>query len=356
MTDALFTPTRLGEIAIANRTVMAPLTRNRAPDLLPTDLMVDYYRQRASAGLIVTEGTQISPIAQGYAWTPGIYTAEQVAGWRKIVEAVHGAGGKIVPQLWHVGRISHPSILNGADPVGPSAISAASKTFDGTGFIETTTPRALEIDEIAGILADYAQAAQNAKDAGFDGVEIHAANGYLIDQFLRDTSNTRTDAYGGPIANRVRFLTEVVDAVIGVWGPGRVGIRISPYANANNVGIDSDTQALFGAVIAELNKRPLAFVHMVEGATGGAREWPEGALEALRDQISAPYIANNGYTREMALEAVAAGTADAVAFGRPFIANPDLPARLAANAALNPLRPEFLYGGGAEGYTDYPTL
>jgi N-ethylmaleimide reductase len=356
MTDALFTPTRLGEIAIANRTVMAPLTRNRAPDLLPTDLMVDYYRQRASAGLIVTEGTQISPMAQGYAWTPGIYSAEQVAGWRKIVEAVHGAGGKIVPQLWHVGRISHPSILNGADPVGPSAISAASKTFDGTGFIETTTPRALEIDEIAGILADYAQAAQNAKDAGFDGVEIHAANGYLIDQFLRDTSNTRTDAYGGPIANRVRFLTEVVDAVIGVWGPGRVGIRISPYANANNVGIDSDTQALFGAVIAELNKRPLAFVHMVEGATGGAREWPEGALEALRDQISAPYIANNGYTREMALEAVAAGTADAVAFGRPFIANPDLPARLAANAALNPLRPEFLYGGGAEGYTDYPTL
>lgn len=356
MTEALFTPTRLGQIEIANRTVMAPLTRNRAPDLRPTDLMVEYYRQRASAGLIVTEGTQISPMAQGYAWTPGIYSDEQVAGWRKIVDAVHDAGGKIVPQLWHVGRISHPSLLGGADPVGPSAISAGSKTFDGTGFVETTTPRALTLEEIPGILADYAKAAQNAKDAGFDGVEIHAANGYLIDQFLRDTSNKRTDAYGGPIANRVRFLTEVVDAVVGVWGPGRVGIRISPYSNANNVGLDSDTQALFGAVIAELNKRPLAFVHMVEGATGGPRDWPEGALEALRDQIAAPYIANNGYTREMALQAVADGTADAVAFGRAFIANPDLPARLETGAELNPLRAALLYGGGAEGYTDYPTL
>jgi len=356
MTDTLFSPGRLGAIEIANRLVMAPLTRNRAPERVPTDLMVDYYRQRASAGLIITEGTQISPVAQGYAWTPGIHTEEQVAGWRKIVDAVHAEGGKIVPQIWHVGRISHPTIIDGATPVAPSALSAGAKTFDGTGFVETTLPRAMTEEDIAQTLADYAHAAECAKAAGFDGVEIHAANGYLIDQFLRDTSNQRTDGYGGPIANRVRFLSEVVDAVVGVWGPGRVGVRISPYSNANNIGLDSDTPALFGAAIDALNARPLAFVHMVEGATGGPRDWPTGALESLRNRIAAPYIANNGYNRAMALEAIAGGTADAVAFGRAFIANPDLPARLMRDAPLNPLRPALLYGGGAEGYTDYPAL
>ena len=357
MTDTLFSPGRYGAIEVANRLVMAPLTRNRAPEREPTDLMVEYYRQRASAGLIVTEGTQISAQGQGYAWTPGIHTEEQVAGWRKIVDAVHAEGGKIVPQLWHVGRVSHSSIIEGGlQPVSASALSAHAKTFDGTQFTETETPRAMTEEDIAQTLADYAHAATCAKDAGFDGIEIHGANGYLIDQFLRDTSSTRTDGYGGSIENRVRFLTEVVDAVIGVWGPDRVGIRISPFSNANNIGLDSDTPSLFGAVVEALNARPLAFVHMVEGATGGPREWPAGELEALRDKIAAPYIANNGYSREMALSAVADGKADGVAFGRAYVANPDLTARLKRDAPLNPLRTNLLYGGGAEGYTDYPAL
>lgn len=355
MTDTLFTPTTLGAIEIANRFVMAPLTRNRAPDLVPTDLTVEYYRQRAGAGLIVSEGTQISPMGQGYAWTPGIYNDAQVAGWRKVTDAVHGAGGKIVAQLWHVGRISVPQLLDGRDPVAPSAISAEAKTFDGAGFVATTTPHALTAEEIAGTVEDYRKAAANAKAAGFDGVEIHAANGYLIDQFLRDSANTRDDAYGGSIENRTRFLREVVEAVTGVWGPGCVGIRLSPWSNANNVGIDSDTPALFGAVAAFLNTQEMAFVHIVEGQTGGAREWPEGGIEALRDQLSAPYIANNGYSKEMAEQALADGAA-AVAFGRLFIANPDLPERFAKGAGLNALQADKLYGGGAEGYTDYPAL
>lgn len=355
MSDTLFSPTALGQIEIANRLVMAPLTRNRAFDLVPTDLMVEYYRQRASAGLIVSEGTQISPMGQGYAWTPGIYSPEQVAGWKKVTQAVHDAGGKMVAQIWHVGRISHPVLLGGADPVAPSAIAAGAKTFDGTGFVDTPTPRALKIEEIPALLQDYAHAARCAKEAGFDGVEIHAANGYLIDQFLRDTSNHRQDAYGGSIENRTRLLREVVETVVGVWGPGRVGIRISPWSNANNVGIDSNTDALFGAVVDILNTQPLAFVHVVEGQTGGPRDYPEASLNALRAKIKAPYVANNGYSRELADQALAAG-ATAVAFGRAFIANPDLPRRLQEGSALNPLDADHLYGGGAEGYTDYPTL
>ncbi|MBN2740173.1 MAG: alkene reductase [Rhodobacteraceae bacterium] len=355
MTDMLFTPTTLGQIEIANRFVMAPLTRNRAPALTPTDLTVEYYRQRATAGLIISEGTQISPMGQGYAWTPGIYNDEQVAGWRKVTDAVHGAGSKIVAQIWHVGRISVPQLLDGRDPVAPSAIAAGAKTFDGTGFVETPVPHALTLDEIAATVADYRNAAECAKAAGFDGVEIHAANGYLIDQFLRDTSNTRTDSYGGSIENRMRFLREVVETVTDVWGPGRVGIRLSPWSNANNVGISSDTPELFGAVVDFLNTQDLAFVHLIEGQTGGARDWPEGAIETLRDRITAPYIANNGYSHEMAEAALAEGAA-AVAFGRLFIANPDLPQRFKTGAALNPLDGDHLYGGGAEGYTDYPTL
>ena len=356
MSDTLFSPGRLGRIEIANRIIMAPLTRNRAFELVPTDLMVEYYRQRASAGLIVTEGTQISPMGQGYAWTPGIHTPEQVKGWRKITEAVHAAGGKIVAQLWHVGRISHPSLLNGAQPVAPSAISAEAKTFDGKGFVETVEPRALRENEIPGIMADYAHAARCADEAGFDGVEIHAANGYLIDQFLRDTANTRTDDYGGTIANRVRFLREVLAAVTGAIGADRTGIRLSPWSNANNIGIDSDTPALFAAVAEALNAHDLAFVHVVEGQTGGPRDWPAGGIEAFRAALKAPYIANNGYTRDTAVSAVATGAAYAVAFGKAFIANPDLPARLKADAPLNPPRQALFYGGGAEGYTDYPTL
>lgn len=357
MSDTLFSPGRLGRIEIANRIVMAPLTRNRAFDRVPTDLMVEYYRQRASAGLIVTEGTQISPVGQGYAWTPGIHTPEQVAGWRKVTGAVHAAGGKIVCQIWHVGRISLPAIIEGGlTPVAPSAISAHSKTFDGHSFAETGVPHALTIPEIQATLADYAHAAKCAVEAGFDGVEIHAANGYLIDQFLRDTSNTRTDAYGGSIANRVRFLREVVETVTAAIGADRTGIRLSPWSNANNVGIDSDTPALFAAVAEVLNAHDLAFVHVVEGQTGGPRDYPEEKLAAFRAALTAPYVANNGYTRDLAVSAVASGTAYAVAYGRAFISNPDLPARLRADAPLTPPRKEFFYGGGAEGYTDYPTL
>ncbi|RWR09364.1 alkene reductase [Paenirhodobacter populi] len=356
MTDTLFTPGRLGRIEIANRILMAPLTRNRAFDLIPNDLMVEYYRQRATAGLIVSEGTQISPTGQGYAWTPGIYSPEQVTGWKKVTAAVHDAGGKIACQLWHVGRISHPSIIDGRTPVAPSALSAHAKTFDGKGFVETSVPHALTLEEIPGVLAEYAHAAKCAIEAGFDGVEIHAANGYLIDQFLRDTSNKRTDAYGGPIAHRVRFLAEVVDTVAGTIGAERTGIRLSPWSNANNVGLDSDTPALFAAVAGALNAHNLAFVHVVEGQTGGPRDYPEAELKAFRAAIKAPYVANNGYDRDMAISAVASGDAYAVAFGRPFIANPDLPERLKTDAPLNDLRKDYFYGGGETGYTDYPFL
>jgi len=356
MTDMLFSPGQLGEISIANRVVMAPLTRNRAPDRMVTDLTVAYYRQRASAGLIITEGTQISPVAQGYAFTPGIHTEAQAAAWAKVTAAVHEAGGKIVAQLWHVGRVSHESIIDGATPLAPSALSAASKTFDGKGFVETGMPREMTEEDIERSFLDYGHAAQLARQAGFDGVEVHAANGYLIDQFLRDTANKRQDGWGGAIENRIRFLAGAVDACVAVWGEGRVGVRLSPWSNANNVGIDSNTPALFGAAIAALNDRPLAYVHMVEGQTGGPRDWPAGELEALRAAIRAPYIANNGYDRASALAAVAAGAATAVAFGKPFIANPDLVARLKKGAEWNPLRLALMYGGGAEGYTDYPFL
>lgn len=287
MTEKLFTPIAVGDLTLKNRVVMAPLTRNRAEPEgdLPTDLTVEYYRQRAGAGLIVTEGSQISPEGKGYAWTPGIHSEAQVAGWRKVTDAVHARGGHIAIQLWHVGRISHTSLLDGQKPVAPSALAAASRTFDGTGFVATSEPRALETDEIARVVEDYRKAARNAKAAGFDAVEIHAANGYLIDQFLRDTSNKRTDAYGGSQENRVRFLEEVVGAVVAEMGPGRTGIRFSPFSNANDVGIDSDTVGLFSRAIDVLNRHGIAFLHMVEGQTGGAREWPEGALETLRERF-----------------------------------------------------------------------
>jgi N-ethylmaleimide reductase len=359
MTDALFSPIKFGAFSLKNRVVMAPLTRNRArhSDDTPHALHVEYYSQRAGAGLLITEGTQISPQGKGYAFTPGIYSDAQVAGWKKVTEAVHAKGGKIAAQIWHVGRISHTSLQpGGAAPVAPSAIGSGSKTFDGTGFVETSLPHALTVEEIAAVVEDYRHAARNAQAAGFDGVEIHAANGYLIDQFLRDTSNTRTDAYGGPIANRVRFLKEVVEAVTGVLGAGRVGVRLSPFSNANNVGIDSDTPALFAAAIDVLNDAGVAFLHMVEGQTGGPRDWPAGALESLRDRFKGAYMANNGYTRAAAVAAVASGHVELVAFGRLYISNPDLAERLAVDAALNPLPTTGLYGGGAEGYTDYPRM
>ncbi len=353
MTEKLFTPLKAGAIEMRNRIVMAPLTRNRARNDTPGPLQAEYYAQRAGAGLIVTEGTPISPTAKGYADTPGIWTDEQVAQWQKVTKAVHDKGGRIVTQIWHVGRVSHESLVGGK-PVAPSAITAKSRTFVGGEFLPTSDPRALDASEIPGILEDYARAARNALRAGFDGVEIHAANGYLIDQFLRDTSNKRTDGYGGPVANRVRFLREVVGAVAGEIGAERTGIRISPWSNANDVGIDSDTPALFAAVIDALNAAGVAFVHVVEGQTGGARDWPDGGIEALRDRFKGVWIANNGYSRETAIEAVDSGAADAVAFGKLYISNPDLAERLEADLPLNPLPVQGLYGGGAEFYTDYP--
>jgi len=355
----LFTPARFGALELANRVVMAPLTRNRADAETdsPTDLAATYYAQRASAGLIISEASQIMPEGKGYAWTPGIYAPGQIAGWKKVTDAVHAKGGKIVLQMWHVGRISHSSLQpGGAAPQAPSAIAAASKTFDGKGFVDTSTPRALELDEIPGLVATYAQAAKNAREAGFDGVEIHAANGYLIDQFLRDGANKRTDAYGGTIENRARLLFEVVEAVTAAIGVDRTGIRLSPLSPANGIS-DSDPMAVFAHVIKGLNRYDLAYLHMVEGPTGGERDAETDAKMAeLRKLYAGNYIANNGYTRAMAIEAVESGAADAVAFGRPFIANPDLVARLAADAPLNEGNRATYYGGGAEGYTDYPTL
>ena len=360
MTDiSLFSPLRAGAIQMANRVVMAPLTRNRArpEDDSPHGLHVVYYRQRATAGLIITEATQISPEGKGYAWTPGIYSAAQVTGWRAVTDAVHAAGGRIVLQLWHVGRVSHTSLQEGGKaPVAPSAIAAGTKTFDGTGFVDTSVPRALEIGEMPRIVADYAHATRNARAAGFDGVEIHAANGYLIHQFLADGSNHRTDAYGGSVGNRTRLLAEVVAAVVGEWDADHVGIRLSPFSNANGVS-DSDPMTTFAAAIDIVQGAGLAYLHMVEGQTGGSRDLPAGQdIAALRARFTGVYIANNGYDRKMAMEAVAQGRADAVAFGVPFIANPDLAERLRRDAPLAQADRATFYGGGAEGYTDYPMM
>ncbi|MDB5643911.1 MAG: alkene reductase [Hyphomicrobiales bacterium] len=356
-TDAsvLFSPFRMGSLDLPNRIVMAPLTRNRAtPEALaPRALNVEYYRQRASAGLIITEATQISQQGQGYILTPGIYTDEQVAGWRHVTDAVHEAGGRIALQLWHVGRISHVSLQpGGAAPVAPSAIQAKTKTYLAHGFDDVSMPRALELDEIAGVVRDYATAAANAKRAGFDAVEIHGANGYLIDQFLRDNSNHRTDAYGGSIENRARFAIEVVKAVLESWEPGRVGIRISPVGASNDIS-DSNPQPLFDYVAEQMSALKLAFLHVNEGA---APNGPAFDFGSLRRRFSGAYMANYDYTRERAAEAIGAGRADLVAFGKLFIANPDLVARFKANAALNEPDQKTFYGGDERGYTDYPAL
>jgi N-ethylmaleimide reductase len=355
----LFSPIEVGDWSLPNRIAMAPLTRNRAlPDGdIPHALMAECYAQRADAGLLITEASQISPEGKGYAWTPGVHSDAQVEGWRLVTDAVHARAGRIVIQLWHVGRVSHVGLQPGGQaPVAPSAIAAKSQTFDGTGFVPTSEPRALETAEIARVVADYAHAARQAQRAGFDGVEVHAANGYLIDQFLRDGSNRRTDAYGGPIANRVRFLAEVLEAVTGVWSPGRVGVRFSPFSNANDVA-DSDPQASFAEAVRVADGFGLAYVHFIEGQTGGARDLPPGAdLGALRRLFRGAYMANNGYDRSLALDTVDAGRADLVAFGKPYIANPDLVTRLRRGAALNQPDRATFYGGGATGYTDYPTL
>jgi len=354
----LFSPFELGGLHLDNRLVMAPLTRARADKktLAPTELNARYYAQRVSAGLIISEATQISQQGQGYAWTPGIYSEAQIEGWRKVTSEVHRAGGKIFIQLWHVGRVSHVSLQpNGSAPVAPSAVASQSKIFIETGFAETSQPRALTLEEIPGVIANYRQAAENAKAAGFDGVEIHGANGYLIDQFLKDGTNKRTDRYGGPVVNRIRFALEVTDAILTVWGSGRVGIRLSPVSPANNI-TDSDPAALFFPLVAELSARKLAYIHVIEGATGGLRDNVAFDFAALRRAFNGAYIANNGYTRALAIDTLRRGDADLIAFGKAFIANPDLVERLRRDAPLNAPKVETFYGGTDEGYTDYPAL
>ena len=354
----LFEPYKLGDLTLPNRIVMAPLTRNRAAaGNVATELTAQYYAQRASAGLLITEASQISPEGQGYQDTPGIYSPEQIAAWKKVTTAVHEAGGRIFLQAWHVGRISHTSLQPGGKaPVAPSAIRANSKTYVNNGFAEVSEPRALELSEIPAVVESYRVAAANTIAAGFDGIEIHAANGYLLDQFLRDGANKRTDAYGGSIENRARLLLEVIAAVIKEIGAARVGLRLSPVSPANDLA-DSDPQALFNYVIEQLEKLKPVYIHVVEGATGGPRDVaPEFDFEALRQRYSGTWMVNNGYDKALAERALAEGKADLVAFGRPFISNPDLVERLRRNAPLNELDGSTLYGGGAHGYTDYPTL
>src|SRR5512143_2990199 len=354
----LFDPIRVGELDLGNRIIMAPLTRNRAaPGRVPSDLAVEYYRQRASAGLIITEGSQVSPEGQGYVDTPGIYSAEQVVGWRRVTDAVHAERGRIVVQLWHVGRISHVSLQpNGLAPVSSTARRAATKTFTKDGFVPVSAPRALRTDEIPALVASYRDAARAAMAAGFDGVEIHGANGYLIEQFLRDSINDRRDAYGGSIENRARLLLEVMQAIVAEIGGCRTGLRLSPVTPSNDAGPDSDPQALYDYALAQLAPLRLAFVEVVEGQTAGARDFAPFDYGALRRNFSGAWMVNNGYQREMAMEAVASGAADLVSFGRPFICNPDLVRRLRENAPLSALDPSTLYGGGARGYIDYPAL
>lgn len=346
----LFQPLRLGELELPNRIIMAPLTRCRASaGRVPNALMRDYYVQRASAGMIISEATSVSPMGVGYPDTPGIWSNDQVEGWKAITQAVHDAGGRIVLQLWHVGRISHPFYLDGALPVAPSAIAAGGHVSLLRPKQPYPVPRALELSEIPNIVEAYRRGAENAKIAGFDGVELHGANGYLLDQFLQDGANKRTDRYGGSIDNRSRLMLEATDAVIGVWGPGRVGMHLAPRGDAHSIG-DSDAKTTFGYVARELGKRGIAFIcareHVGADALG----------PYLKKEFGGPYIVNEGFTQETAEEVLAAGEADAVAFGKLFIANPDLPERFRHHAPLNEPNPETFYAQGPAGYTDYPVL
>ncbi len=347
----LFDPIQIGDLKLPNRIFMAPLTRCRAIDRrIPNELMAEYYAQRASAGLIFSEATSVSPMGVGYPDTPGIWSREQVQGWKRITAAVHQEGGKMLLQLWHVGRISDPVYLNGALPLAPSAIRPSGHVTLVRPKKEFETPRALETKEVPGIIEEYRQGALNAKEAGFDAVEIHGANGYLLDQFLQDSTNKRTDIYGGPIENRARLMLEVADAVISVWGKGQRGDAFgAPRGFQFNMG-DSDPRATFGYVARELGKRKIAFICARESA-GPNRIGPE-----LKKIFGGIYIANEGFTRETAQAALDAGDADAIAFGKQFLANPDLPRRFAENAALNAADPNTFYASGKQGYTDYPSL
>lgn len=353
----LFSPATLGSISLKNRIVMAPLTRNRAGEGgVPQDLNATYYAQRASAGLIVTEATPISAMGHGYPALPGIYTDTQVAGWKKVTDAVHAKGGKIVIQLWHVGRISHPSLLpNNTQPVAPSAIKPAGQAFTYQGLVDYVEPRALDVSELPGIINDYVHATKCAIAAGFDGVEIHAANGYLIDQFLRDGTNKRTDNYGGSIENRARFLLEITKAVVDTAGADKVGVRISPVNPFNDMQ-DSNPQAVFNYVANALNQFNLAYLHAVEGGIHGGGESEPFDFEAMRKLFKGSYMANLAYDKARGNAVIASGHADVVAYGVPFIANPDLVERYKTNAPLNQADDSSFYGGSEKGYTDYPFL
>jgi N-ethylmaleimide reductase len=353
----LFEPYQLGPITLPNRLVMAPLTRNRAiAGMVPSPLAVEYYGQRASAGLLITEASQISQQGQGYQDTPGIYSKEQVNGWRKVTERVHDRGGRIFIQIWHVGRVSHTSLQpNDGAPVAPSAIRANGKTFVGGTFTDISEPRALSLEEIPGIIDGFRRATVNAIEADFDGVEIHGANGYLLDQFAKDSANKRRDAYGGPIENRARLMLEVAKAVASEAGPERTGIRISPVTPSNDIS-DSNPQPLFEHIVDHLNAMKLVYIHVIEGATGGPRDIAPFDYGSLRKRFKGAYIANNGYDFALANKVLAANEADLIAFGKLFIANPDLVERLKRGAPLNAPDKATFYGGDAKGYTDYPAL
>ena len=346
----LFDPIKIGDLELNNRIIMAPLTRTRADaGRVPNALMAEYYVQRASAGLIISEATAVTPMGVGYPDTPGIWSDAQVRGWSNITKAVHANGGKIVLQLWHVGRISHPSYLNGELPVAPSAIAPAGHVSLVRPITEYVTPRALETEEIADIVEAYRQGAENAKAAGFDGVEIHGANGYLLDQFLQDSTNQRSDRYGGSLENRARLMLEVTDAVISVWGAGRVGMHLAPRADSHDMG-DSNRAETFTYIARELGKRGIAFICARE------KEADDSLAPSLKQAFGGVFIANERFTKAQANAWLESGKADAVAFGIPFIANPDLPARLAEDAPLNEPQPHTFYGAGPVGYIDYPRL
>jgi len=358
MTHPLFAPYQLGDLTLPNRIVMVPLTRNRAnlDGDTPSAMHADYYAQRATAGLIISEGAQISAQGKGYFRTPGIYTEAQVAAWRKITEAVHQRRGRIFCQLWHVGRMSHTSFQpDGAAPVAPSAIKADAQTFAEGGMIDVSIPRAVETVEISEVIEDYRRAAACAKRAGFDGIELHAANGYLLDQFFREASNKRQDDYGGSVENRTRIHADILDALIKIWPAGRIGVRYSPFSHAGDAQPNNPMDTYLH-LIEQANAAGVAYVHLIEGETGGERTANFHDLKTLKDAVSGVYMANNGYDRRMALDAVTNGNADLICFGRPFIANPDLVSRLEKDAPLNTPNPDTFYGGDREGYTDYPFL
>ncbi|MFV0623491.1 alkene reductase [Sphingomonas sp. ac-8] len=357
-TSILFRPLRVGALDLRNRVLMAPLTRSRAyADGTPKELAIAYYRQRASAGLLISEATQISPMGKGYIDTPGIHSDAHVEGWKPVIEAVHAAGGAIFCQLWHVGRISHTSLLpGGAQPVSASAVRAKTQTFTAEGPTDTSEPVALDVDGIAATLDAYSAAARYAKMAGFDGIEVHAANGYLLDQFLQDGTNRRDDDYGGSIENRQRLLREALDRVGEVFPADRVGVRLSPLGQANDIR-DSDPEATFDAAYRMLGDRNLAYLHVIEEFFGqNTSDDQRAMLKRLRSRYDGIYIGNGGYNAERAAAAITGGDADAVSFGRPFIANPDLPERFRIGAPLAEPDQDTFYGGDAKGYSDYPAL